>query len=158
MHTRHSMPWTRVRRTRTTLARSWAGPSVSLTCSLLVEAGRKGPHVPHILTWRVLRGWPCTGPDAGSTDTFTCAKHSHTRTEQGTPAITPTDVLPRTHSSYKDDGKGTLNPLTRHWEEHIYFIKYERNVPSGEWKIFYHEEPLPLSKQRAKCSREVLGK
>lgn len=42
-----------------------------------------------------------------------------TRTEQGTPAITQTDVLPHTHSSYKDDGKGTLNPLTTHWEEHI---------------------------------------
>lgn len=25
-------------------------------------------------------------------------------------------------------------------------------------KIFYHEELLPLSRQRAKCSREVLGK
>lgn len=25
-------------------------------------------------------------------------------------------------------------------------------------KIFYHEELFPLSKQRAKCSREVLGK
>lgn len=100
--------------TRTVLAWSRAGPSASLTCSLLVGAGQGGLQVPHILTWRVLQGQPRAGPDAGSTDTFTCAKHSGTRTEQGTPAITQTDVLPHTHSSYKDDGKGTLNPLTTH--------------------------------------------
>lgn len=64
-------------------------------------------------------GQPRAGPGAGSTDISTCAKHSHTRTEQGTPAITQADVLPHTHSSYKDDGKGTLKPLTTHWEEHI---------------------------------------
>lgn len=54
-----------------------------------------------------------------------CWKHRHvymcrtlTHTEQRTPAITQTDVLSYTHSSYRDDGKGTLNPLTTHWEDH----------------------------------------
>lgn len=122
--THHSMSWTRVCHTRTALAWSRAGPSASLTRSPLVEAGWRGPHVPHVLTWRVLWGRPHAEPDAGSTDTSTCAKHSCTRTEQGTPAITQTDMLPHTHSSYKDDGKGTLNPLTTHWEEHIRRSKF----------------------------------
>jgi len=53
-----------------------------------------------------------------------CWKHRHVymcKTDtQGArdSAVTRTDVLSRTHSSYKDDGKGTLNPLTTHWEEH----------------------------------------
>lgn len=64
-------------------------------------------------------GQPRAAPDAGSADISTCAKHSHTHTGQGTPAITQADVLPHTHSSYKDDGKGTLKLLTTHWEEHM---------------------------------------
>lgn len=54
-----------------------------------------------------LRGGPALGQVL---EAQTRAKH----TQQGTPAITRTDTLPRTHSGYKDDGKGTLNPLTTH--------------------------------------------
>lgn len=50
---------------------------------------------------------------------YMCTTLTHTHTEQRTAAITQTDVLPYTHSTYRDDGKGTLNPLTTHWEDHI---------------------------------------
>lgn len=94
-------------------------------------------------------------------DTQTClhVQNTHTHTEQRTPAIT--HVLPYTHSSYRDDGKGTLNPLTTHWEGRICKSEfYKLWKKCSKWWI---ENLLPwravsLSKQRTKCSREVLGK
>lgn len=55
--------------------------------------------------------------------------------------------------------------LETHWPhtgKHIHgdpnFSEYERKAPSGGWKVFEHEERLPLSKERAKGGREALGK